>query len=204
MFSKVAVFVTVFAVVFAGQEPPPPKVHTYNVNQVAKVQYPGPQVAKQVETYSAPSIEKTTTITRTITAPLNAPQGRTVAYASPSPVIKAAAPAVLAVPQQFAYAAPGYAHGPAAYAAPAYAAAPVAYAGLGAVSAPGLAYQAPIGAGYAGHGQQFQTVYSSPSLGYSLGGAQFLAAAPAAYAAPAYAAPAYAAAAPAAVVKSGY
>jgi len=79
MFSKVAVVaLAIFAVAQAGQEAPPAKAVTYNVPSVAKVSYPGPTVTKSVETYSAPSIEKTTLITRTITAPLNAPAVKVV------------------------------------------------------------------------------------------------------------------------------
>lgn len=191
MNSKVAIFVALFALAYAkpkpGQEAPPPKVHTYNVPSVAKVAYPGPQVTKSVETYSAPSIEKTTTITRTITAPLNAPNVQSVQYSAPAaPVV--AAPAAVAAPIAFGgpgigggfgYGAPGYG-GFAGYAAgPAFAgyAAGPAYGAVKGYSVPTLSLGGPaVGpslAAYApgagGHGIGYATLYSAPSLGYNLG-----------------------------------
>jgi len=191
MYSKVAIFLALFAIAQAkpapGVEAPPPKVHTYNIPSVAKVSYPGPHVTKSVETYSAPSIEKTTTITRTITAPLNAPNVQSVQYSAPAvpayggPVAAYGGPVAAGI---------GYAHGPAiGYAAgPAigYAAGPVKGYNVPTLSlgfpagGPSLAAHTP-GAGYGGIG--FATLYASPSLGYSLGGPAAYAAAPAAVAA---------------------
>jgi len=189
MIAKIAVVLAVIAVVHCGEDAPPPKAHTYNVPVVSKVSYPGPAQTKSVETYSAPSIEKTTTITRTITAPINAPAERQVAYSAPAaPVLRSAgyAPA-LAAPLGFAsplsyggqglglglattYSAPalGYSLGGpglAFAAAPAYAA-PVAYAApIAYQAAPVAAYGAPA-ASYGAPAASYGAPLSAPSDSY--------------------------------------
>ncbi|CAG7831890.1 unnamed protein product, partial [Allacma fusca] len=110
--------------------------------------YPGPTVTKSVETYSAPSIEKTTLITRTITAPLNAPPVKSVTYSAPAAPVAA----VAAAPVAAVAAAPGIAYGaqvaaPVQYAS--YAAAPVQYASYAAAPVQYASYAAaPVAKAY--------------------------------------------------------
>jgi len=190
MNSKIVIILTLCTIAIAkpkpGHEAPQPFVHTYNAPTFAKVAYPGPTVTKNVETYSAPSIEKTTTITRTITTPINAPNIASVHYDAPAAPVFAAAP--VAHVAAVGYAGHGYAgHGFAGH----------GYAGAVAPFAAGFGFDGGIGG---------QTIYNAPSLGYNVGyGAPAVVAAPAvaAYAAPAFA-PVAAYGAPAAVVKGRY
>ncbi|ODN04133.1 hypothetical protein Ocin01_02543 [Orchesella cincta] len=157
MFSKVAFVATLFAVAHAGHEAPPAKAHAYSVPSVAKVSYPAPTITKSVETYSAPSIEKTTTITRTITAPLNAPPVKSIQYsAPPAPVVVKSSPTL--------YAAPSFGAAPGVLSQKGYSAPAV-------LSVQSLGYGAqPLFAAYAApQGLNLATTYGSPSLGYSLG-----------------------------------
>lgn len=171
---------------------PAPRSVTYNVPATSQVSYAGAGTHKSVETYSAPSIEKTTTITRTITAPINAPAERHVAYSAPSaPILRAA---------------------PVAFAAPAGFASPLSYGGFGGgLGGIGLAttYSAPS-LGYSLGGGPAVAYAAAPAVAYAAAPSYQYAAAPLAVAAPvstSYGAPAvstsYGAPAPAAQPASG-
>jgi len=168
MLAKLAVLFTFVYLAQAGNEAPPPKIHSYSVPQLAKVAYPAPTVHRTVETYSAPSIEKTTTIVRTITAPINAPAERSVRYHGPG------GPEV-GVAQQVAHVAPAVQYAPALQFGQAGLEAysqPIAYQGYqGAFAqAPFAAYSAGIPAYNFGLGHDnLGAVYAAPSFGYSLG-----------------------------------